>query len=406
LLLVGFARLGGADDAGQFALALALTAPVFVTLELGLRAVYVTSNVDRPFAAYLRVRAAAMILAGLISVGIALIYPSGNPTVIVLVALTKMIDSTVDMSFAVFQRYGKVRTMALAVACNAVLTLILSMLAYALTRSLPLSIAGSALASIIAGYYLGLVPARALLRGERTFFADRTTDKSQQIAGIVRSGMVVGVSYGLASLTISIPNYALALRASVSEVAKFAILLYAVSAVELLLNSLVQSSMHNLVSIYRSQGPAVLAHYALIRSLRLSLVLGALAVPLAACLPSLLRGLLGEAFRVPELAILPLSIVILLMPFMFYAGAVVTVGNRYKSHLVASGMAALLSVAVATVTVPRSHMVGASLCLLTAVSVRTLVSAGTVKFLVLGRPAVARAMTLPDGKALDAVMGS
>src|SRR5690554_1974078 len=89
LILWGFARLDGAAGAGEFAFAMAVSFPVFIFLELGLRNVLQTLHHSPPFRAYLWLRVTA-VAVGVGGIALASTWVAAFPPSSVLIPLLGM----------------------------------------------------------------------------------------------------------------------------------------------------------------------------------------------------------------------------------------------------------------------------------------------------------------------------
>lgn len=106
-MLVVLAKLGSPEIVGQYALGLAITAPVINLSNLSLRGVLATDvNGDYPFGDYLRLRVVTTALAMLAVVGIVVLTGYRRQTVLVIlaVALAKGVESISDIAYGSLQQ--------------------------------------------------------------------------------------------------------------------------------------------------------------------------------------------------------------------------------------------------------------------------------------------------------------
>lgn len=129
-------KLGDLRMVGQFTLALAITAPVSVLVNLQLRNLFATDTGTRAsFATYLRLRwrASAVGVALLFTVAAVGPYSQGAALSICIVALAKAAETAIDLHHGVFQRYARMDYLGqslalrgiagvLALACTVTLT--------------------------------------------------------------------------------------------------------------------------------------------------------------------------------------------------------------------------------------------------------------------------------------------
>jgi len=116
-MLSALAKLGNASIVGQYALALAIAAPVFMLTNLQLRAVQATdARHEYRFADYFTLRIVATLLGILVIVGIAGItrYDLPTKTLIVLVACAKAVETISDVIAGHLQKMERLDKVARA----------------------------------------------------------------------------------------------------------------------------------------------------------------------------------------------------------------------------------------------------------------------------------------------------
>ena len=95
---MALAKLSSATAVGQFALGLAVTAPIFLFSNLNLRAVLATDTGDEfPFRAYLRLRLLTTTAALGLAIVLAAVYRPETAAFIALVAVAKTVESVSDV---------------------------------------------------------------------------------------------------------------------------------------------------------------------------------------------------------------------------------------------------------------------------------------------------------------------
>lgn len=108
--LVAMASMGSLEMAGQYAIGLAVTAPLFMFLQLGLRQLQGTdTKQDFEFADYLGLRLVSLIagLALLLVIVASLGYPQETSLVILAVALCRAVEALADAFHGLFQRHER-----------------------------------------------------------------------------------------------------------------------------------------------------------------------------------------------------------------------------------------------------------------------------------------------------------
>ena len=148
-MLIVLAKLGSPEIVGRFALALAVTAPVFMLTNLQLRAVEATDVTDQfVFADYLGLRIVSTGLALSVIAGLATLshYPYWIAAVIVMVGFAKGFESVSDAVYGLVQRHERMDLIACSMMLKGLVSLAAFALSIALTRSLVIGAAALAMA--------------------------------------------------------------------------------------------------------------------------------------------------------------------------------------------------------------------------------------------------------------------
>jgi len=118
------AKLGSPEKVGQFALGLAVTAPILMFCNLKLRAIEATdARREYRFGHYLALRLATTALALLVIVGIACTYRLESALVILAVGLSKAFESLSDVVYGLLQAHERMDRIALSMMIKGPLSL-------------------------------------------------------------------------------------------------------------------------------------------------------------------------------------------------------------------------------------------------------------------------------------------
>lgn len=191
------ARAGNAGDVGHYALGLALTAPLFLLLGLGLRSVQATDAAARyPFAQYFSLRAVLM-LAGLpLTALLAALYPQAA-WVIVWLGVAKALEGVSEVAYGLMQREHRLDIVARSMLLRGALGLGLLGGLFVLTGSVAWGAFGVALAALLTLAH-DLPPARRLAPGSwRAAALDPR---------LPRLALPLGLVAALVSLGITVPR--------------------------------------------------------------------------------------------------------------------------------------------------------------------------------------------------------
>jgi O-antigen/teichoic acid export membrane protein len=138
-MLVVLAKLGSPEVVGQFALGLAITAPVIMLTNLQLRGVQATdARHEYLFGDYLGLRLTMTPLALVVIVGITLISGYGWETalVILFVGLAKIFESVSDVFYGLMQQYEQMDRIAISMMVKGPLSLVALGAAIAVTGNI------------------------------------------------------------------------------------------------------------------------------------------------------------------------------------------------------------------------------------------------------------------------------
>jgi O-antigen/teichoic acid export membrane protein len=123
-MLVVLAKFGSPEKVGQFALGLAVTAPIIMFSNLQLRAIQATdARREYRFGHYLALRLATMALALFVIVGIACTYRLESALVILAVGLSKAFESLSDVVYGLLQFHERMDRIALSMMIKGPLSL-------------------------------------------------------------------------------------------------------------------------------------------------------------------------------------------------------------------------------------------------------------------------------------------
>ncbi len=203
-VLVVMARLGTAADVGRFALGLAVTAPIFTFTNLGLRVLQATdANDENPFGDYLALRlvGTAAALVAIAATGLALGYRGTTLALIVAVGIAKAAEAVNEVFLGLFQKVENLRRIALSMLSKGVATVATMALVLATTQHL----VGATLA--MAAVWGGLFLVQDF-RLARRIVAVRPTFHRRRLARLARVALPAGAVASLASLSVSIPRFA------------------------------------------------------------------------------------------------------------------------------------------------------------------------------------------------------
>jgi O-antigen/teichoic acid export membrane protein len=248
-MLSVLAKAGNVSIVGQFALGLAISAPVFMFTNLALRAVQVTDgNREYRFADYFTLRIVTTVF-GLLLVAIVVIasrYDNVTRGIILLVALAKFVECLSDVVGGLLQLHERLDQAAVSLMIRGVLSLLVFGATFLLSHSLTACSAVMCLAwlAVLLGYDMPRAK-DALAPGEPYIHMDWRVEWK-----LVVLTFPLGFVTMLLSLNGNIPRYLLEHYGGPAQLGLFASLAYVLLAVNTVVNALGQSAIVRLSTMF------------------------------------------------------------------------------------------------------------------------------------------------------------
>lgn len=240
ILVVFIARWGSAHDVGQFALAQALAAPVFLTVGLNLRAARATDVEDhwRP-GTYHRLRHLVNVLALMVTMALgAVVSPTaGFLTVLGCLALSKASEASSQLTYGLAQRVERLDVMAHSLLARSLLGTAAFAWTFYLERNLALACGMMALSWGLITLVHDLPRERHLLRRHPP--ASRSDHGTWQ--SLAKEALPLGMTAGISSLTLNLPRYTVHAFMGSVALGLFASLAYLGQTVQMITGSLSDS---------------------------------------------------------------------------------------------------------------------------------------------------------------------
>ncbi len=239
-MLLALAKLGNASIVGQYALALAIAAPVFMLTNLQLRAVEATdARHEYRFADYFTLRAISTLLGIMAIAGIAgvLRCDRGTKALIVLVACAKAVESISDVIAGHLQKFERLDQVARALMLRGLAALGTFAFAFWYTRNLVVAVAAQAITwtGTVALYDFRIVTPILGTQPKFFHFCRKT------LQAMILISWPLGLVMTLGSLNTNLPRYVLERKLGTAELGIFASLAYLLTAIGLIVVALGQS---------------------------------------------------------------------------------------------------------------------------------------------------------------------
>ncbi len=255
-MLVVLAKLGSPEVVGQFALGLAITAPVIMLTNLQLRAVQVTdARREYAFGEYLGLRLAMTPLALLAIATITFVSGYGWQTalVILFVGLAKVFESISDVFYGLLQQHEQMDRIAISMMVKGPLSLVALAAALAVTGSIVWGTAALAAAWAFRLVTYDIPSGATVLRaarGEDESDSIRPRWDQGRMLRLTWLALPLGVVMMLGSLVTNIPRYFIERIQGTHELGIFAAMAYIVVAGTTVVDALGQAVSPRLAREY------------------------------------------------------------------------------------------------------------------------------------------------------------
>ncbi len=254
-MLVAIAKLGTPEMLGQFALGLAVTAPVIMFANLQLRAVQATdANKEYKFGHYLGLRFCTSFLALLVIVGIVCVtnYRLQTTLVILVLGFAKIVESISDVFYGLLQQHERMDRIAVSMIIKGPLSLAALVTAIWLTHSVFYGALGLAMAWVLilvlydrrsGSLILGSPPpGLGFPTGQQTMASLSPIWETRVLQRLAWLSLPLGLAMMLISLNSNIPRYFIERYLGERELGIFAAMAYLMVAGGTIVGALGQSA--------------------------------------------------------------------------------------------------------------------------------------------------------------------
>jgi O-antigen/teichoic acid export membrane protein len=361
-MLSALAKLSDASVVGQYALALAITAPIFMLTNLQLRGVQATDAHDHyKFADYFTLRCLCTVLGLFVTLVIVASsrYDRTTKLVVLLVALAKAIETLSDVIAGHLQKCERLDQVARALVLRGLASVTTFSLAFWITRRLMVAIIVLAVTWLVV---IVLYDFRVLQRTlkERVLFHC----SGSVLSSLAWLSLPLGLVMALNSLSTNIPRYILEHTLGRTDLGIFASLAYLVTAGGLISIALGQSVCTRMSRLFADGDLA--AFRGILRKLMLLAVwLGFAGVLLALTLG---KPILAFVYR-PEYASHVNLLVVMVVDSAITAACVflgfgMTSARCFRSQIPIMVANLIVTIALAFALIPRFGLLGGGFALL------------------------------------------
>jgi O-antigen/teichoic acid export membrane protein len=233
------AKIGTAEMVGQYALGLAVTAPLMLLAGMQLGALQVTDATGQfSFRDYLRLRVftAAAALGVLAAMVLAMRLRIETALIVSIVGASKAVDSITDVYLSEWQRCERMMLVAAVWVVNAVCTLVLFGFGVAVSGGAVWGVVGALAGSVIA-FCVALQLTQVFSRGDEVASPARPGSMRR----LIRAALPLGGVGALLSLNVNVPRYFVQHYLGESALGLFAAAAYPMVLGDILVGSMAQS---------------------------------------------------------------------------------------------------------------------------------------------------------------------
>ena len=368
-IITALAKIGTPAMVGQFALALAVTAPIVQFLNFSLRSVQATdARREYEFQDYFTLRTVTTALAVVLILGVAGLGAHSRETtaVIMLVGIAKAVDAISDIFYGLLQQREQMDVVSKALVTNGILSLILLTLGILASGTLLLGVVGYVVGSFVPLAAYVAPRGVSLLRGSELSPVWKLFRwRADIIRRLARTALPLGIVMLLISLNTNVPRYFIEAELGQRELGVFAALAYLIVAGGTVVSAIGQAVSPRL-SQYHAQGERDAFRGMIKRLMVFGLGLGVLGAIVAALTGSEILSLLYTdeySEYVDILVVLALAAGITFAAA--FAGYGMTATRRFRVQVPLFLTVGLVGFSSAWLLIPRFGLIGAAyvLCL-------------------------------------------
>jgi O-antigen/teichoic acid export membrane protein len=357
------AKLGSPEVVGQYALGVAVSAPILMLAQLNLRTVLATDiSGEHHFLDYRDVRVLSLVFAllGITALGF-LEHSVQDRLAVVLVALAQAVEWIADIYLGLFQRYERMKRIAISLSLHGVLSLTALSIVIAITGRLVAGLLAVLMVRFLALlFYDSSIGARGCIEprssGQGTFW--QRFDRGFRI---VKIAFPLGVVLMIGSFAANVPRYFIAHMLERHSLGIFSAIASLTTGANLLVCALGQAATPRLATLYQEGDREGFR--------RMSVQLAGAGLILGACTVagSIIAGrwvlalLFGHEYAAQSVVLLALASAAGLSFVASLLGYAITAGRRFNEQMPLQ-IAAVAGTSFACLAlVPRIGLLGAAL---------------------------------------------
>ena len=359
LVLVATVKLASVADVGRLSLGFALTAPIFLLLQLRLRAASATdaklAYTQRQYA-LLRLACTGLALAATLVLCLVLHLKREEMIIVLLVALAKAVESGSDLTYGLLQRCHNLRVVALSMMARGVSAVLLFWFLLRSTGRLSTALAGLVSAWALIFFAFDVPMALRATAGQRQEI-ERGTGGVLQLAWLT---FPLGLSMMLTSLCANMPRYFVQHAMGAAALGVFSASAYLTMTGSVVISAIAESTMARMAQSFAA-GEALDAMAMLRRVRNVTVLLSATLVAVsAACGRMILTHLYRAEYGGGSALLLVMMCAAGAANMASIYGYALIAARRFQSQLLCLVFSSLVTAIACAFAVPRWGTMGAA----------------------------------------------
>ncbi len=244
-ILVALAKLGSPEIVGQFALGLAVTAPIILFANCQLRSIQTTdTQQEYSFGDYLGLRLCATLIAylSIVVIVVASGYRQDTALVILLIGLAKSFEAVSDITFGLLQQRERMDRIAKSLIIEGPITLIVMVAILYVSHSLVWATVGMAVVWGLQLVFYDFQSVHLIFREQFPGVAPRPRFHWKTLQKLAWLSLPLGLATMMMSLNFNIPRYAVERYWGEKTLGIFAAIAYLTQAGSIVVSALGQSA--------------------------------------------------------------------------------------------------------------------------------------------------------------------
>lgn len=362
-MLVVLARVGTPEMVGQFSLGLAVTAPIILFANLGLRQIQATdTRREYAFGEYLSLRIIALTLALVLIAALALTgYRPEAALVILLMGVAKAFEALSDVIYGLLQQHERMDRIAQSMMIKGPASLAALAAGVVLTGGVLGGVVGLALVWGLLFVLYDLYSARLLTGDARALWPQWNAQRLRRLGWLA---LPMGFVAMLISLNTNIPRYFVERHLGEAQLGIYAAMAYLIVAGNTIVSALGQSASPRLAAYY-AQGDRQAFTRLLLRLLGIGAGLGAAGVLVALLAGEQLLSLLyGPAYAAEAQVFVWIMVAAGSDYIIALSRHAITAARVLRFQAFLSGFSVIITIVLSSILIPLYGLLGGAAVLI------------------------------------------